>query len=343
MAIRTTRPNSVAIRSSLAFNRPSPLLAVVSWELRRVWASRASRIIALLVFGLSLVLVRTMRQVVDINAAEGGAAPGTTIHSLTTTIPWTTVVGLAVLLPSPVLIFSLVLPFLTADGVARDLKRRTHEFVMTTALPTWAYVWGRYLASILLSLGLACVFLLAVIAVALAQHFARPAFFPVLDLPGTVVVWSVTVLPATLLLSSLSFALGTLLPQFTNLIKVGILFGWFLCGVLLPDYLTQLAQQTPGFAQGYPPTWYVTYTIWDPSGIVGQQSVGLQGFYAQLFPLLGNALLSDQTILERVLVLERQLPDLTPLIGSHLAWVALGVVAVAVAAATFRRFQYALE
>jgi ABC-type transport system involved in multi-copper enzyme maturation permease subunit len=330
-------------RTPTAKHLAYPLMAVVNWEWRRIWASRASWIIALLVFAVSLVLIRTSRQFVDINAAEGGAAPGTIVHSLTTTIPWTTLVGLTVLLPSPALIFALILPFVSTDGVALDLKRRTHELVMTSALPTWAYVWGRYLASLLLSVGLAAVFLLAIVAVALEQHVARPAAFPVLNLPGTIAVWGVVVLPTTVLLSSLSFALGTLLPQFTNLVKVGVLFGWFVCGVLLPDYLTHVAQQTAGFSTtGQPPSWYIPYMTWDPTSVAGGEYFGLHMYYAQLFPLLGNANLSNQAILQHALGLEHQLPDFSPLIGPHLAWAALGVATVAAVTLLFRRFQNVL-
>src|SRR5215469_13098977 len=47
--------------------------------------------------------------------------------------------------------------------VTRDLQRRTHELLMTTALPTRAYVWGRYLMGLLISLSLAILMLLAIL------------------------------------------------------------------------------------------------------------------------------------------------------------------------------------
>ena len=40
--------------------------------------------------------------------------------------------------------FGLLVPFLAADGVARDHRQRTHELVMTTAIPGWTLVAGRF-------------------------------------------------------------------------------------------------------------------------------------------------------------------------------------------------------
>jgi ABC-type transport system involved in multi-copper enzyme maturation permease subunit len=49
----------------------------------------------------------------------------------------------------------MLVPIIVADAVVRDYKQRLHELIMTTAVPTWAYVWGRFLA------GLCICFLLA--------------------------------------------------------------------------------------------------------------------------------------------------------------------------------------
>jgi ABC-type transport system involved in multi-copper enzyme maturation permease subunit len=79
-------------------------------------------------------------------------------------IPGTSTWGLLLTLPTTVLLLVLLLPFVAADGVTRDLTRRTHELLMTTAVPSWAYVWGRYLTGLLMSLGLAVLLLAAILA-----------------------------------------------------------------------------------------------------------------------------------------------------------------------------------
>src|SRR5256884_3560350 len=56
------------------------------------------------------------------------------------------------------------------DGVTRDLNRRTHELLMTTALPTWAYVWGRYLAGLVMSLGLALLLLASILGMGRSEE-----------------------------------------------------------------------------------------------------------------------------------------------------------------------------
>lgn len=317
---------------------PHPLLAVLGWELRRALGSRATWIVAVLVFGVSLLLLRISRQSEDFGLAEHTSA-GQLIHSVTSAIPWTTPFGLAILLPFSALVFGLFVPFVTVDGVSLDLKRRTHELLMTTALPGWAYVWGRYLAGVLLSVGLACVFLLAIIVMALALHIAQPNTYPLLDLPSALAIWAVIVLPPTVLLSSLSFALGTLLTRRSNLIKVAILFAWFVCGNLLPGYLQQQANQTRGFAQGHTPAWYSAYLAWDPTYIAAGEGIVGGQFFGLIDPIVRNASLSDHAVLQRVRLVEQQMPDLSTLIGPHLAWVAVGLAAVALTAMSFRRFR----
>jgi hypothetical protein len=47
-------------------------------------------------------------------------------------------------------LLGLYLPFIAADGVARDVQRRTHELLMASAVPSRAYIWGRFLSSLLL-------------------------------------------------------------------------------------------------------------------------------------------------------------------------------------------------
>ena len=58
-------------------------------------------------------------------------------------------------------LLALLLPLLSSAGVAHDVKHRTHELLMTTPVPTWAYIIGRYLFYLLASVGLALILFVA--------------------------------------------------------------------------------------------------------------------------------------------------------------------------------------
>ncbi len=311
--------------------RPSQLMAVLSWELRRVLASRASWVVALGTFGASFLLIATAPQSVDWLAVCCSQRTDTNL------LAWTTPWALAAILPQPMLLVGLFLPFIATDGVARDLKRRTHELLMTTSVPTRSYLIGRYLASVLLSLGVACVLLLAVVVMALAQHLIQPARYPALDVPDAVVIWAIIALSPTLLLSSRSFALGAFLPRRSNVIKAGILFDWFACGVLLPQYMQHLVQ-THSPVEGVVPSWYTAYVLWDPTS-AATGNILITQFFHRLAAALRDPSLSDAAFLRRVLAVAHQSPDLTPFLGPHLVWAIVGLGIVALATVAFRRFR----
>jgi ABC-type transport system involved in multi-copper enzyme maturation permease subunit len=333
-----SQTDAAPFRGVAAGSSLHPTLAVLRWELRRVLAGRSVWASAAGVFAASVVLLLLSRQLAEFGPFDSSNT-GRVVHGISGAIPWTTPFGLAILLPFSALLFALFLPFVTADGVSLDLKRRTHELLMTTAVPSRAYIWGRYLASALLSLGVAVVFLAAIVATALALFVIHPDAYPLLDLPSTLTIWALVVLPATILLSSLSFALGALLPRHTNLVKAGIVLCWFLAGEYLPSYLAQRAAEAPGFAAGQIPAWFTAYQAWDPTTVAGGQGIVLGQFQRLISPIVGNAGLSDQAVLQQVGVVELRMPDLGPLAGSHLVWAAVGLAAVALAAAAFRRFR----
>ena len=133
-----------------------------SWELHRYRASRLFWLQALGFFGLILLVMRLAH-----NDTGYRTAAFTFNGSVAITSPW----GLVSQLPSGLLLMlCFVLPFVNADGVSRDLSRRTHELLMTTPLPNWAYVWGRYLVGLLMSLGLALLLLAAILGLGLLWH-----------------------------------------------------------------------------------------------------------------------------------------------------------------------------
>src|SRR5436309_7409758 len=133
--------------------RPRLLTRVMAWEFRRFRASRLFWLQALGFFCFSLLLTWALHA--PDNFSVGVVSNGGSGESLSGFVAGTSVWGLLHTLPIALVVLVLLLPFVTVDGVTRDLQRRTHELLMTTALPTWAYVWGRYLMGLVMSLAMA--------------------------------------------------------------------------------------------------------------------------------------------------------------------------------------------
>ncbi len=308
----------VPLRQIQTTRRSHPLLSVMAWEARRVFASRSAWISALVALGLFLLAVWVGHAPVQMGVAN---AAGSFNASVAGTSAW----GLIVIFPIYLLFpFALVLPFVCTEGVARDLKRRTHELVMTTALPTWAYVWGRYLIVLLLSLGLATLLLAVILAMGLFLHLTEPDY-PTPEIGAVVAIWAIMAVPTVILLSGLSFALGTLLPQHANQVKIGMIIFWFLGVVVLPILPTG-GQQLP--------SWYLT---WEPTGLGMSATLGNQ--YAQIFQPFLSAETGDP--FAGLIPTEQRMPDLWPWLAPHLFWAALGLALVALAASAFKRFRQA--
>jgi hypothetical protein len=225
----------------------------------------------------------------------------------------------------------MFLPFVATDGVARDLKRRTHELVMTGAIPTWAYVWGRYLSTLVLSVALAVVMLLALVAVAVARHLADPASYLAPDLPGVVALWAAIVLPPTVLLCGLSFALGTLLPQRATLIKLGIMLSWFLAANITGRTAPRCQSCVAASGEA------VRRAAWDPTSLA---LASLQTPDSLLQRLSAHTqALSGAAFLRQLHLLEQQPPDVSAWMLPHIFWALAGVAVVLLATPHFRRFR----
>src|SRR5262249_36873352 len=127
--------------------RPNPLLMVLVWELRRLGAGRFGWLAAVVVFCCF---------------AGGVALRFRFVLTDTTFLLGTTAFGqLAVMVYNLMPVFGVILPFVSADGVARDYHQRVHELLMTTTMPAWAYIAGRYLAALLVGLGIAALLISA--------------------------------------------------------------------------------------------------------------------------------------------------------------------------------------
>ena len=333
----------VAVTPVTSHKSPNPLLTVLRWELRRALASRTTLIISTLLFGFFILLLIFSLQVQDYSVS-GIAQPahGAPVQrTLSGIVTRNSLFGLAIIFPITLLEFGLFLPFVSADGVSLDLKRRTHEILMTSALPSRAYIWGRYLAALLVAFGMACLLLLALLVVGVGLHLRAPHYYPALDLRGTLVIWAVVVLPPTLLFSSLCFAFALLLPRQSNLIKAGAVFAWFAFGLVLQVFVFDQVRYGPGYRQGNLPAWWAAYETWQPTN-TDSGHLFLDQFLHRLDAILTNGALSAQQAQQRATALYGQMPDLGSFAAAHVVWIVVGVAAVAAASLTFRRFRNVL-
>src|SRR5258705_3273862 len=314
----STTALTIPAQRSQALRRAHPLLSVLGWELRRYRASRLFWIQALGFFCLSLFVTWAGHD--DMSGSNGN------IFSVANTSPW----GMLARLPtSALLLLGLLLPFVNAEGVTRDLGRRTHELLMTTALPSWAYVWGRYLVGLVMSLGLALLLLAAYLALGLGWHLINPAY-PLPVIGGVLLLWVGMVVSATVLLSSLSFALGTAFPRQANLAKIVLLLGWFMGALVVPAIAGLPSDQAT------PSAWYVA---WDPTSAASSFATlpQYQSLWQQLLPTATSAA-QVQTIL---IAVENKLPDVSAWLAPHLIEALLSLLLVALAAVGFQRFRNA--
>ncbi len=106
-----------AHQQSRALRRSHPLVAVIAWELRRYRASRLFWLQALGFFGIVLLVTWASQMPSQFNLGNGSTV--TSIGFVAGTSAW----GLLMTLPTGVLLLlCLLLPFVNADGVSRDLS-----------------------------------------------------------------------------------------------------------------------------------------------------------------------------------------------------------------------------
>jgi ABC-2 family transporter protein len=322
--------NAIAERQHVKTQRhiPSPL-QVAGWEARRYWASPSSRRLAFIVFGLFLLVSWLLH-----HPANAGFSAGAT--NINYNFSGTSAYGMVILLIPFSFLLALLLPLLNSSGVAHDLKHRTHELLMTTAVPTWAYVTGRYLFYLLASLGLALLALAAFLLMGLILHLAERNYLaPQIDVALS--LWAVAILPTTVLISSLSFALGTLLPRRASVAALGVVIIW-----VLPTIVLLLV---PVPASGWQiPLWYKT---WEPTniGMTAVLAAPYQSGIDSIMSAIPNqpTLADGQHIVYELQALEHKMPDLLPWLGPHLIWMGIGLALVLLVAFTFKRFRGVLN
>jgi hypothetical protein len=150
--------------------------------------------------------------------------------------------------------------------------------------------------------------------------------YPAPEIGNVLLLWIGMVVPATVLVSSLSFALGTVFPRLSTLVKVVILLGWIVGAVILPT----------GLRNTIPPTWYVN---WDPTSAV--TAIGMLPQYS--FGNLIQTATSEAQFQNAFLAIENKMPDLAGWFAPHLLLAGLSLVLVLVAALVFKRSRDALS
>lgn len=302
---------------------PHPLARVIAWELRRFRASRLFWFQALGLFGFLLLMTWALHAPDQIGAGVNVGGGGVSLNGF---VAGTSAGGLLRTLPTVLVVLALLLPFVTADGVTRDLSRRTHELLMTTALPSWAYVWGRYLAGLVMSLGLALLLLASILGMGWLLHLTITDY-PAPEIGTVLLLWVGMVVSATILVSSFGFALSTLLPRLSTLVKVVIMVAWIVGALVIPLGLG--GNTTP------PPSWYVN---WDPTS--GITALGLLPSYS-INP--GPSITSEAQFQQFILTVENKMPDLAGWFAPHLLLAGLSLVLVLVAAFAFKRSRDVLN
>jgi ABC-type transport system involved in multi-copper enzyme maturation permease subunit len=300
-------------KQTRTIQRPRPLARVMTWEFRRFGASRMFWLQALGFFSLLLLITWASRMP---SQFDFGSRNGWSISGF---VAGTSPAGLLHNVPIFLTLLVILLPFITADGVTRDVQRRTHELVMTTALPIWAYVWGRYLVGLMMSLGLAVLMLAAILGMGMLLHLTISEY-PVPSVNAAVLLWFGMVLPAVVLVTSLAFAIVTLLPRLSTLVKAVTLVSWIVGSLVIP---TGLRDQTP-------PGWYVN---WDPTSAV--TAIGMLPEYS--FNDLMQTATSAAQFQGAFTAIENKMPLVGGWFASHLLLGALSLMVVLVVPLAFKR------
>ena len=274
-------------------------IQVAGWELKHFGTGRSNLALAIAAFCFFIGLLGVRNQ--------WGYILGTTALG-----------QLAELVYDLMLIFGLMLPFLVTDQVAHDYQERTHELLMTTAIPTYIYVLGRYLAALLISLGLAASLLVAQLLVNIALPVIYPQFPPA-DPLITLSLWVRLTLPAGMLVGSLCFCLGTMFPRLTVIPKLAVCIAWII--LALDNDPTDL-------------TWRA---YWNPTGagMITQAYARFEGLVTHGLKSIPGSLKQ----MELILRIQQNLPNLYPWLPPFATLALIGLLLGFLTMIGFQRFR----
>jgi len=290
------------------------MLSVVKWELRRIAASLSNLGLAAGVFALFVGLVWVKHS--WLIPVESGPGRGVVLDVVGSTALGTVFEVVALLL----LFFGMLVPFVVADGVARDHRQRVHEILMATPVSNAAYVVGRFVASLAIALTLSVVMLAAVAVADLTISMTEPGFVS-LNWPGLLLTWLVLVLPAVVVIAGVSFLLSTLMPRLATPAKVAVALVWIGLSVVVDV----------GHGLGW-------FGFWTPTGNGVLKVIPAET--AERYAALLQAGAGNSSTLS--LEVQQRIPDLWPWVGPHVGLVLIGLASAVFAALRFRRFRDSL-
>ena len=300
MAIAENRAFIPEIKSMPAWKK---VVKVTGWELKYHVANQTSWVLYAAAF-CSFIGILSVRN-------QWGYLLGTTALG-----------QLAELVYDLMLIFGVMLPFLVTDMIAHDYQQRMHELLMSTSIPTRVYVFGRYLAAVLVSLGLAISLLVSQLLI----NFVLPLLdnqFPTANPAATLSFWIRLTLPTAILVCSLCFCLGTLFPRLTALPKLAACIAWII--LALDNDPTDL-------------TWRA---YWNPTG-AGMITLLYEEFQELVQKGL-PAILGSVQQAEFIQRIQQFMPDLRPWAGPFLALAGIGMLLGFLTVISFNRFRNCLN
>jgi len=167
--------------------------------------------------------------------------------------------------------------------------------------------------------------LVALLLMNLILHLTL-ADYPAPALGVVLLIWSITIIPATILVSGLSFALATQWPRLAILTKLAVLVGWVI-----------LEFQNLADMQGHN-AWRA---FWNPTSRGMLLTLGPQ--FAQRYDEHVRSVASIEQQARIALQLQQQLPNVWPWVAPYLLLACLGLALVALAGATCQRFRSILD
>jgi hypothetical protein len=150
--------------------------------------------------------------------------------------------------------------------------------------------------------------------------------YPAPEIGTVLLLWVGMVMSAVVLVSSVGFALSTLFPRLSTLIKVVILVAWLVVALVIPLSLD---------GNGTPSGWIVN---WDPTSAITAH--GLLPAYA-FHP--GPTITTEAQLQQLILSVENKVPDLAGWFAPHLLLAGASLALVLVAALAFKRSRETLN
>lgn len=150
--------------------------------------------------------------------------------------------------------------------------------------------------------------------------------YPAPEMGNLLLLWVGMVVSATILVSSIGFALSTLLPRLSTWVKVVIMVAWLVIAVVIP-----LNLQDGAVPSGWPGNW-------DPTSAI--TALGLLPAYA-FHP--GQSITTEAQLQQLILSFENRMTPLAGWFVPHLGLSGVSLVFVLVAALAFKRSRGTLS